>query len=108
MLPLAPRAVTSFGNNFTNLSYASTFHSRAIDKSKTETDNARPTQHPPIAQVVKLVDTPASGAGPRKGVEVQVLSWAPYLEKPTIQTSTATKTAHSGDFMTIGLTRLRV
>jgi hypothetical protein len=24
-----------------------------------------------------LVDTPASGAGPRKGVEVQVLSWAP-------------------------------
>jgi hypothetical protein len=27
---------------------------------------------------VKLVDTPASGAGPRKGVEVQVLSWAPY------------------------------
>ena len=29
------------------------------------------------AQVVKLVDTPASGAGPRKGVEVQVLSWAP-------------------------------
>ena len=29
------------------------------------------------AQVVKLVDTPASGAGHRKGVEVQVLSWAP-------------------------------
>ena len=38
--------------------------------------------HPDIirsspAQVVKLVDTPASGAGARKGVEVQVLSWAP-------------------------------
>jgi hypothetical protein len=32
------------------------------------------------AQVVKLVDTPASGAGPRKGVEVQVLSWAPYTK----------------------------
>ena len=107
MLPLAPRAVTSFGNNFTNLSYASTFHSRAIDKRKTETDNARPTQHP-AAQVVKLVDTPASGAGPRKGVEVQVLSWAPYLEKPTIKIRTATKMAHFGFFVNIGLTRLRV
>ena len=30
------------------------------------------------APVVKLVDTPASGAGGRKAVEVQVLSWAPY------------------------------
>jgi hypothetical protein len=29
------------------------------------------------AQVVKLVDTLASGASARKGVEVQVLSWAP-------------------------------
>jgi len=26
-----------------------------------------------------LVDTPASGAGGRKAVEVQVLSWAPVL-----------------------------
>ena len=33
------------------------------------------------AQVVKLVDTLASGASARKGVEVQVLSWAPYLSK---------------------------
>ena len=31
------------------------------------------------AQVVKLVDTLASGASARKGVEVQVLSWAPFL-----------------------------
>ena len=31
----------------------------------------------PAAQVVKLVDTLASGASARKGVEVQVLSWAP-------------------------------
>ena len=31
------------------------------------------------AQVVKLVDTLASGASDRKVVEVQVLSWAPYL-----------------------------
>jgi hypothetical protein len=30
------------------------------------------------AQVVKLVDTLASGASARKGVEVQVLFWAPY------------------------------
>jgi hypothetical protein len=28
-----------------------------------------------------LVDTPASGAGPRKGVEVQVLSWAPKIQR---------------------------
>ena len=31
----------------------------------------------PAAQVVKLVDTLASGASARKDVEVQVLSWAP-------------------------------
>ncbi len=31
----------------------------------------------PRAQVVKLVDTLASGASDRKVVEVQVLSWAP-------------------------------
>jgi hypothetical protein len=31
------------------------------------------------AQVVKLVDTPASGAGDRKVVEVRVFSWAPIL-----------------------------
>ena len=30
------------------------------------------------AQVVKLVDTLASGASLRKKVEVQVLSWAPF------------------------------
>ena len=29
------------------------------------------------AQVVKLVDTPASGAGDRKVVEVRVFFWAP-------------------------------
>ena len=32
------------------------------------------------AQVVKLVDTLASGASARKGVEVQVLSWAPNIK----------------------------
>ena len=37
-------------------------------------------KNPPInAQVVKLVDTLASGASDRKVVEVQVLSWAPTL-----------------------------
>ena len=35
----------------------------------------------PAAQVVKLVDTLASGASARKGVEVQVLSWAPLIAK---------------------------
>ena len=29
------------------------------------------------AQMVKLVDTPASGAGGRKAVEVRVFFWAP-------------------------------
>ena len=38
------------------------------------------------AQVVKLVDTLASGASARKGVEVQVLSWAP-------------PSSNSGDFL---------
>ena len=33
--------------------------------------------HLVFAQVVKLVDTLASGASARKGVEVQVLFWAP-------------------------------
>ena len=33
--------------------------------------------------MVKLVDTPASGAGGRKAVEVQVLSWAPYKKTPS-------------------------
>jgi len=40
--------------------------------------NARSSLIQPLnAQVVELVDTPASGAGDRKVVEVQVLSWAP-------------------------------
>ena len=34
----------------------------------------------PCAQVVKLVDTLASGASARKGVEVQVLFWAPSIQ----------------------------
>ena len=34
----------------------------------------------PCAQVVKLVDTLASGASARKGVEVQVLFWAPSIK----------------------------
>ncbi len=35
--------------------------------------------HFEYAQVVKLVDTLASGASDRKVVEVQVLSWAPLI-----------------------------
>jgi hypothetical protein len=31
-----------------------------------------------IAQVAELADALASGASSRKGVEVRVLSWAPY------------------------------
>lgn len=41
-------------------------------------------KYAPLAQMVKLVDTLASGASARKGVEVQVLFWAPiFLEKPS-------------------------
>src|SRR5690606_31371323 len=32
----------------------------------------------PRAQVAELVDAPSSGGGARKGVEVRVLSWAPF------------------------------
>ncbi len=35
------------------------------------------------AQMVKLVDTPASGAGDRKVVEVRVFFWAPIQTKPS-------------------------
>ncbi len=35
------------------------------------------------AQVVKLVDTPASGAGDLTVVEVRVFSWAPIQKKPS-------------------------
>ena len=34
-----------------------------------------------IAQVAELADALASGASSRKGVEVRVLSWAPYKSK---------------------------
>lgn len=37
-----------------------------------------------IAQVAKLVDAPASGAGSVKGVGVRVPSWAPFLKKVLI------------------------
>ena len=33
----------------------------------------------PRAQMAELVDAPASGAGARKGVEVRVLFWAPFV-----------------------------
>jgi hypothetical protein len=36
------------------------------------------------AQMVKLVDTPASGAGDRKVVEVRVFFWAPIQTKPSL------------------------
>ena len=45
-------------------------------------DKVRASKYPPNAQVVELVDTLASGASARKGVEVQVLFWAP-LQRPS-------------------------
>ena len=41
--------------------------------------SCRKAQSTSKAQVVELVDTLASGASARKGVEVQVLSWAPFI-----------------------------
>ena len=41
--------------------------------------SCRKAQSTSKAQVVELVDTLASGASARKGVEVQVLSWAPFF-----------------------------
>ena len=41
--------------------------------------SCRKAQSTSKAQVVELVDTLASGASARKGVEVQVLFWAPLL-----------------------------
>ena len=46
------------------------------------------------AQMVKLVDTPASGAGDRKVVEVRVFFWAP-IQNPRPALS-FTKTRESG------------
>ncbi len=43
-------------------------------------DKVRASKYPPLAQVVELVDTLASGASARKGVEVQVLFWAPMIQ----------------------------
>ena len=41
-----------------------------------------------VAEVVELVDTLASGASARKGVEVQVLFWAPHgTDKLTLNLS---------------------
>ena len=46
------------------------------------------------AQMVKLVDTPASGAGGRKAVEVRVFFWAP-IQNSRLALS-LTKTRESG------------
>lgn len=47
------------------------------------------------AQMVKLVDTPASGAGGRKAVEVRVFFWAP-IQNLRASLSSLTKTRESG------------
>ena len=48
---------------------------RAIDNGNVED----------AAQMVKLVDTPASGAGDRKVVEVRVFFWAPIQRVRVVQ-----------------------
>ena len=53
----------------------------------------------PNAQVVELVDTLASGASARKGVEVQVLSWAP--EKHILQSYIVSFTSINAPFPVI-------
>jgi hypothetical protein len=47
------------------------------------------------AQMVKLVDTPASGAGDRKVVEVRVFFWAP-IQASRFMTLDLTETRESG------------
>ncbi len=49
------------------------------------------------AQMVKLVDTPASGAGDRKVVEVRVFFWAP-IQASRHQALNLTETRESGFF----------
>ena len=51
-----------------------------LSKLRASTDNVALI---PYAQVVKLVDTLASGASGLTAVEVQVLSWAPLLPGST-------------------------
>jgi hypothetical protein len=49
-----------------------------------------------IAQVAELADALASGASSRKGVEVRVLSWAPYFLPLTEHTRGLITTAYDG------------
>ena len=49
-----------------------------------------------VAQVAKLVDAPASGAGVRKDVEVRVFSWAPQTDKPPCESMGAFSLGNSG------------
>jgi hypothetical protein len=46
--------------------------------------------------MVKLVDTPASGAGDRKVVEVRVFFWAPISSLRLVQFQGSHKTRESG------------
>src|SRR5690554_1418754 len=55
----------------------------AVDNIKADIYSSRPRQTPSPAQVVKLVDTLASGASGLTAVEVQVLSWAPNKKAST-------------------------
>tara|TARA_R110000822_G_scaffold100468_8_gene226177 strand:+ start:567 stop:773 length:207 start_codon:yes stop_codon:yes gene_type:complete len=54
---------------------------RAIDNGNVED----------TAQMVKLVDTPASGAGGRKAVEVRVFFWAPIQNSRSALSFTKTR-----------------
>ncbi len=59
---------------------------KSVDKRNRDIYSARP-QLAEIAQVVKLVDTPASGVGGLTAVKVQVLSWAPHNKNPRYENS---------------------
>ena len=48
------------------------------------------------AQMVKLVDTPASGAGDRKVVEVRVFFWAPIQGNSLQQVDVTQEPAKAG------------
>ena len=62
---------------------------RAIDRSRPQD----------TAQMVKLVDTPASGAGDRKVVEVRVFFWAPIQGNSLQQVDVTQEPAKAGFFV---------
>src|SRR6187397_525749 len=93
MKPAPPKTVTM---RLSGLSMALpvAFHTRLTSTLSASTWRRLPLIDEFRAQVAELVDAPASGAGARKGVEVRVLSWAPFLTIASVR-SQGNWTVHS-------------